>query len=65
MSAPTIPAGSFDDFDSFLRFAAITRDFDRDDLPEPDLDGHHKGHRRARADDKRAAIDASLRGREV
>lgn len=65
MSTSTLtPAGDFGDWDDFLEFAAITRDFDRNDLPEPDPDVPPLEHRRSRSTDKRAAIDKSLRGHE-
>lgn len=63
MSLATLPApaGSGDEWDDFLEFAAVVEDFDRTFLPEPDFDGHRHPKRRARGAEERAAIDESLR----
>jgi hypothetical protein len=60
MSVQTLSAGDFDDFASFLEFAAIVSGFDRNDLPAPDFDGHRRPRRPARCNAKRAAIAESL-----
>lgn len=63
MSTTTITASpAFDDFDAFLAFAAATRDFDRGDLPAPDLSLRRGAHRPARGAADKAAIEQSLRG---
>jgi hypothetical protein len=62
MSTSTLtPPGDFGDWGDFLEFAAITRGFERDVLPEPDADVPPLEHRRARGADRRAAIDKSLK----
>jgi hypothetical protein len=64
MSTDTLirPAGDSGDWDDFLEFAAIVEDFDHDDLPEPDFDGHRHPKRPSRGADRQAAILRSLRG---
>lgn len=60
MSVHTLPpAAGFGDWDDLLKFAAITRHVDLD-LPESE--GPVRSHRPARAADRRAAIERSMRG---
>lgn len=51
-------AGDFGDWDDFLAFAAITRDFDLADL---DSEGQPRTRRPHRGADKRDAINKSLK----
>lgn len=60
MSTATLPrpAGDFDPWDDYLKFAVLTSFIDLD-LP---AEGPVREHRPARGADRRAAIERSLRG---